>query len=46
QQRIPSRLTLLVFPILLGPAIALLIFPMAARLMATISGSSGWGGGF
>ena len=46
QQRIPSRLTLLVFLILLGPAIALLIFPMAARLMATISGSSGWGGGF
>jgi len=46
QQRIPSRLTLLIFPILLGPAIALLIFPMAARLMATISGSSGWGGGF
>ena len=46
QQRIPSRLTLVVFPILLGPAIALLIFPMAARLMATISGSSGWGGGF
>jgi len=46
QQRIPSRLTLLIFPILLGPAIALLIFPMAARLMATISGSSGWSGGF
>jgi len=46
QQRIPSRLTLLIFPILLGPAIALLIFPMVARLMATISGSSGWGGGF
>ena len=46
QQRIPSRLTLVIFPILLGPAIALLIFPMAARLMATISGGSGWGGGF
>ncbi len=46
QQRIPSRLTLLIFPVLLGPAIALLILPMAARLMTTISGSSGWGGGF
>ena len=46
QQSIPSRLTLVIFPILLGPAIALLILPMAARLMATISGSSGWGGGF
>ncbi|MBC8507784.1 MAG: hypothetical protein H8D34_23195 [Chloroflexi bacterium] len=46
QQRIPSRLTLLIFPVLLGPSIALLILPMAARLMATISGSSGWGGGF
>jgi len=41
QQRIPSRLTLLIFPVLLGPTIALLILPMAARLMATISGSSG-----
>ncbi len=45
QQRIPSRLTLLIFPVLLGPTIALLLFPMAARLIATIGGA-GWGGGF
>ena len=39
QQRIPSRLTLLIFPVLLGPSIALLVFPLAARLIATISGA-------
>ena len=44
-QRIPTRLTLLVLPALLGPAIVLLLYPLAARLLASMSGM-GWGGGF
>ena len=44
-QRIPTRLTLLVLPALLGPAIVLLLYPLAARLLAGMSGM-GWSGGF
>ncbi len=44
-QKIPTRLTLLVLPALLGPAIVALLYPVAARLLASISGS-GWSGGF
>lgn len=44
-QKIPNRLTLLVLPALLGPAIVALLYPVAARLLANIGGS-GWSGGF
>ena len=42
-QRIPTRLTMLVFPALLGPIIVLLLYPVAARLLASISGGMGSG---
>jgi len=44
-QRIPTRLTILVLPALLGPTIVLLLYPVVARLLANMSGM-GWGGGF
>jgi len=44
-QKIPTRLTLLVLPALLGPAIVALSYPVAARLIASIGGN-GWSGGF
>jgi len=44
-QRIPTRLTILVLPALLGPTIVLLLYPVVARLLASMAGV-GWGGGF
>ena len=44
-QKIPSRLILMAFPALLMPALFLLIFPLAARLIASLQGAT-WGGGF
>jgi len=44
-QRIPTRLTILVLPALLGPSIVVLLYPVVARLLAGMSGT-GWGGGF
>jgi len=44
-QRIPTRLTVLVLPALLGPAIVVLLYPVVARLLANMGGT-GWGGGF
>jgi len=44
-QRIPTRLTILVLPALLGPTIVLLLYPVVDRLLANMSGM-GWGGGF
>lgn len=44
-QRIPTRLTVLVLPALLGPVIVLLVYPMVARLLAGLS-NIGWNGGF
>ena len=44
-QRIPTRLTLLVLPALLGPAIVVLLYPVVARLLANMGGA-GWSGGF
>lgn len=44
-QRIPTRLTVLVLPALLGPTIVLLIYPMVARLLAAMGGIS-WAGGY
>ena len=44
-QKIPTRLTLIVLPALLGPAIVALLYPVAARLLASIGGN-GWSGGF
>jgi hypothetical protein len=44
-QRIPIRLTVLVLPALLGPAIVVLLYPVVARLLANMGGV-GWGGGF
>jgi len=44
-QQIPTRLTILVLPALLGPAIVLLLYPIVARLLASL-GNMGWGGGF
>jgi len=45
-QQIPSRLILFVFPTLLGPILALLVFPLVARLLAQLQGygmaSAGW----
>jgi hypothetical protein len=43
-QRIPNRLTLLVFPILLGPAIVVWMYPLGIRLLETIGGVSSLGG--
>ena len=40
-QRIPTRLTVLVLPALLGPAIVVLLYPVVARLLANMSGT-GW----
>jgi len=44
-QRIPTRLTILVLPALLGPSIMVLLYPVVARLLASMAGA-GWGGGF
>ena len=44
-QRIPTRLTVLVLPALLGPAIVVLLYPMVARLLAAMGGMS-WAGGY
>ncbi|MBU4353047.1 MAG: hypothetical protein KJ939_08275 [Nanoarchaeota archaeon] len=44
-QNIPTRLTVLVLPALLGPAIVALVYPMVARLLAAMSGMS-WAGGY
>jgi hypothetical protein len=44
-QKIPSRLILLAFPSLLGPALFVLVFPLVARVIAAMQGFS-WGGGF
>ena len=44
-QRIPTRLTILVLPALLGPTIVVLLYPVVARLLAGMGGA-GWNGGF
>ena len=44
-QKIPSRLILMAFPALLMPALFLLVFPLAARLIASLQGMI-WGSGF
>jgi len=44
-QRIPTRLTIFVLPGLLGPAIVVLLYPMVARMLASLGGT-GFGGGF
>lgn len=44
-QRIPTRLTVVVLPSLLGPAIVVLLYPVVARLLANMGGA-GWSGGF
>ncbi len=44
-QRIPTRLTVLVLPALLGPAIVVLLYPVVARLLVNMGGA-GWPGGF
>jgi len=44
-QRLPTRLTVLVLPALLGPAIVVLLYPVVARLLANMGGA-GWSGGF
>jgi hypothetical protein len=44
-QRIPTRLTVLVLPALLGPTIVVLLYPVVARLLAGMGGA-GWNGGF
>jgi hypothetical protein len=44
-QKAPSRLILLAFPGLLGPALFVLVFPLVARVIAAMQGYS-WGGGF
>lgn len=44
-QRIPTRLTIFVLPGLLGPAIVILLYPMVARMLASL-GSTSFGGGF
>ena len=44
-QRIPSRLILIAFPVLLGPALIAWIFPLVDRMMNTFQGMS-TGGGF
>jgi len=37
-QKIPSRLIILAFPALLGPVLALLMIPVAARMIASLQG--------
>ena len=44
-QKIPSRLILMAFPALLMPALFLLVFPLAARLITSLQGMT-WGSGF
>ena len=44
-QKIPTRLTVLVLPALLGPSIVVLLYPVVARLLLNMGGT-GWSGGF
>lgn len=39
-QKIPNRLVMIVAPLLLGPALALLIIPIVTRLIASLAGNS------
>ncbi len=41
-QQIPTRLILLVFPVLLGPTLVVLFYPLVARILANLSGISGF----
>jgi hypothetical protein len=42
-QRIPTRLVVIVAPLLLGPALALLVFPVVARTIASLEGVTFFG---
>jgi hypothetical protein len=44
-QRLPTRITLLAMPLLLGPIVILLFYPLVDRILHTLSGV-GIGGGF
>lgn len=44
-QRLPTRITLLAMPFLLGPIVILLFYPLVDRILQTLSGV-GIGGGF
>ena len=44
-QKIPSRLIMMAFPALLMPALFILVWPLAARVIANLQGMN-WGGGF
>jgi hypothetical protein len=39
-QKIPTRLVVIVAPLILGPALAVLVFPIIARILASLQGSS------
>jgi hypothetical protein len=43
-QRIPTRLVVIVAPLLLGPALAILVFPIVARTIASLEGVTFFGG--
>jgi hypothetical protein len=42
-QRIPTRLVVIVAPLLLGPALAILVFPVVARTIASLEGVTFFG---
>ena len=44
-QQMPTRITLLAMPFLLGPIVILLFYPLVDRILKTLSGTS-IGGGF
>jgi hypothetical protein len=44
-QQMPTRITLLAMPFLLGPIVILLFYPLVDRILKTLSGTA-IGGGF
>jgi hypothetical protein len=37
-QKIPTRLVVIVAPLILGPALAVLVFPIIARVLTSLQG--------
>ena len=44
-QQMPTRITLLAMPFLLGPIVILLFYPLVDRILSTLAGTA-IGGGF
>ncbi len=45
-QQLPTRMTFLAVPFLLGPIVIILLYPLADRVLKTLAGAYGAGGGF